>query len=228
MVLVPKVLNPRRVHDYRPISLINSFTKLLTKAIANRIGKLVDKIVDEHQFGFTKGRQAVKSILLVQEVYHVLKQDAKKCLILKLDFEKAFDSISWDFLWQNMKSLGFGEKLIGRLKKLFHSIIISVLINGSPTEEFKVSNGVRQGDPLSPLLFNLAAGVLSNLINRAKSLGLLKGIQLGSNKEQLTHLQYGDDTIIFLNEDVGSILTMKRILQCFQLLSGLKINFHKS
>lgn len=158
----------------------------------------------------------------------MLKQDASRGLILKLDFEKAFDTINWDFLWQSLENLGFGCKLIGSLKRLFHSSKISVLVNGSPTSEFKVSNGVRRGDPLSPLLFNLAVGVLNSLIKKARALGLIQGIQLGNGEEHITHLQYADDTIIFLQDDLGSVCTIKRILQSFQLLSGLKINYNKS
>lgn len=105
---------------------------------------------------------------------------------------------------------------------------MSILLNGFPTSEFSMSNGVRQGDPLSPLLFNLEVEVLSEMIGRASRSGLLKVIQLGGFSEQINHLHYADDTIIFLSDEVDSVIAIKRILQSFQLLSGLKINFNKS
>lgn len=127
-----------------------------------------------------------------------------------------------------MSNLGFGDKWIGWLRKLFQSIRVSILLNGSPTREFSVSNGVRQGDSLSPLLFNLAVGVVSNMIEKASRLGLIKGVQIGRDKKQITHLQYAHDTIIFLSEDMELVIEIKSILQSFQLLFGLKINFSKS
>lgn len=125
---------------------------------------------------------------MVQEVFHTRKQDDSKGIILELDFEKAFDTIQWEFLWQTLSSLGFGDKWIGWMRNLFQSIRVSILLNGSSTTEFPVPNDVRQGDPLSPLLFNLAVGVLSEMIGKASRLGILKGIQLSGVSEQITHL----------------------------------------
>lgn len=127
-----------------------------------------------------------------------------------------------------MEKLGFGVKWIGWIRSFFESIRISVLVNGSPFEEFSPSNGVRQGDPLSPLLFNLATEVLNKMLLKANQLGFFKGIGLNDSSSELTHSQYADDTILFIHNDVHSVSKVKEVLQCFQLLSGLKINFQKS
>ncbi|XP_074362557.1 putative mitochondrial protein AtMg01250 [Apium graveolens] len=107
----------------------------------------------------------------------------------------------------------------------FKTIRLSVLVNGSPTSEFKMSNGVRQGDPLSPMLFNLAGEVINKLLIKANEIGLIEGVQLSKGIKYITHLQFADDTIVFLQVNAKSIWGIKKVLQCFQLLSGLRIIF---
>lgn len=94
IALVPKVLSPLAVQDYRPISLLNNMSKLLTKVLATRMEKLSDKLFEGNQYGFIKGRQTAESILIVNEVAHLLKTQKESGIILKLDFEKAFDSVN--------------------------------------------------------------------------------------------------------------------------------------
>lgn len=103
-----------------------------------------------------------------------------------------------------------------------------MLINGAPTDEFTPSRGLRQGDPLSPLLFDLGGEVLSKLLSTAKDKKIFSGIKLPESSTELTHLQYADDVILFIENDIRSIRGVKRVLQYFELLSGLHINFHKS
>lgn len=216
------------MQDYRPISLLNSISKILTKILACRLEKLNGTLFGDHQYDFIKGRQAAESILIVNEVARFLRIHQEKGIILKLDFEKAFDSINWEFLFQTMKSLGFGVKWIGWIKSLLRTSRISVLVNGSPTKEFSPSNGVRQGDPLSPLLFNLAGEILNKMLLKANQLRMFSGISFNKNVAEITHSQYADDTILFIPKDLASVIKVNEVLQCFQLLSGLKINFQKS
>lgn len=149
-------------------------------------------------------------------------------MILKLDFEKSYDSVNWEFLLSMVSNFGFGGKWLGWIKEFLSSSRISVLVNVSPTEEFSPQGGLRQGDPLSPFLFNLVAEGLNLRLHRAKLLGLVKGALLGSNRMSISHLQFVDDTIIFCEADLKELILIKRILRCFQVMSGLKINFHKS
>lgn len=114
------------------------------------------------------------------------------------------------------------------VRTLFESSIISVLVNGSPTDEFSLKRGLRQGDPLSPLLFNLVGEVLSKLLNEANKWKIFTGIKFSGCDKELTHLQYADDVIIFIDNEKSSIKGIKEVLQCFELLSGLHINFNKS
>lgn len=166
--------------------------------------------------------------MLVNEVAHLLKTKPENGIIIKLYFEKAFDSDNWDFPFQTMESLGFGAKWIGWIKSLLRSSRISVLVHGSPTKEFSPSNGVLKGDPLSPLLFNLDGEIPNRLLVKANQLKLFGGISMKGGGAELTHSQYADDTILFIHKDTELVIKVKEVLQCFQLLSGLKINFQKS
>ena len=228
LALIPKTSSPIQIKDYRPISLINSSIKILMKVLATRLSGHMKSLVSDTQSGFIKGRQSSESILVVKEVAHSLQKNKCKGVILKLDFEKAFDTINWDFLMDTMRAMNFDQTWCCWIRTLLESIRISILINGQPTKEFKPERGLRQGDPISPLLFNLAGEVLSSLLRTANQKEVFKGIKLSSCSEQITHLQFADDTIIFFDGTLESAMGIKRILQSFQLLSGLKINYGKS
>ena len=105
---------------------------------------------------------------------------------------------------------------------------MSVIINDSPTEPFKIERGLRQGDPLSPFLFVLVAEALNKLLHRAVKEGIVEGIELGRQGIFLTHLQFVDDTILFAPPKKEILLNLKRVLQCFGLMSSLNINYDKS
>lgn len=105
---------------------------------------------------------------------------------------------------------------------------MSILINGSATKEFKTQKGLRQGDPVSPFLFNIVVEALTIMLERAKVRNIIEGIVMGRDGLVLTHLQFANDTILFCNNDKEEMCNMKRILRIFQLMSGLKISFSKS
>lgn len=127
-----------------------------------------------------------------------------------------------------MENIGLEKRWLGWIQTCITTVRISVLVNGLPTEEFYLQKGLRQGDPLSPLLFNIAAEGLNLLLERAKDLGLFKKATIGLAGLKLSNLQFVDDTILFCEVEWEEIVTVKRILRCFGLISGLKINFHKS
>ena len=105
---------------------------------------------------------------------------------------------------------------------------VCVNVNGQRSQFFRTYRGLRQGDPLSPLLFNLVADALSNLFDKAVEKGHLVGAMDWLIPGGISHIQYADDTVIMIDGAYNSILSLKLILYCFEWLSGLKINFHKS
>jgi len=123
---------------------------------------------------------------------------------------------------------GFCVRWRGWIKQCIYTARVSVLVNGSPTEEFSMEKGLCQGDFLSPFLFNMAAEDLSGMLKISCDLRLIEGIDLGQSQLSILHLQYADDTLIFSSDKLSSLQNIKRILQCFELVSGLKVNLLKS
>ncbi|GJX65977.1 RNA-directed DNA polymerase, eukaryota, reverse transcriptase zinc-binding domain protein [Tanacetum coccineum] len=143
------------VKDFRPISLIRSMYKIIAKNLANRLVGVLGDIVNEVQSAFIAERQILDGPFILNEVLQWCKLKKKQSLIFKVDFEKAFDSIRWDFLDDILKKFGFGDKWCNWIQSCLRSSRGSIIINGSPTEEFYFQKGLKQGDPLSPFLFIL-------------------------------------------------------------------------
>ncbi|GKF38472.1 RNA-directed DNA polymerase, eukaryota, reverse transcriptase zinc-binding domain protein, partial [Tanacetum coccineum] len=131
--LIPKVNNPTLITDFRPISLIGIRYKIIAKILANRLSKVIDKIVSKEQSAFIAGRQILDGPVILSEIIEWYKKRKKKLLIFKVDFEKAFDSISWNYLIHILDSFGFDNKWCSWIKACLNSSRASILINGSPT-----------------------------------------------------------------------------------------------
>ncbi|GKD04054.1 putative RNA-directed DNA polymerase, eukaryota, reverse transcriptase zinc-binding domain protein [Tanacetum coccineum] len=226
--LIPKVSNPIFIKDYRPISLIGIHYKIIAKILANRLSKVIDKIVSIEQSAFISGRQILDGPLILSELIGWYKKRKKKMLFFKVDFEKAFDYVSWEYLDFVLHSLGFGYKWRSWIRACLHSSRASVLVNGSPTFEFSIKRGLRQGDPLSPFLFILVMEGLHCALSAAVSSSLIHGINLGSPDFTISHLFYADDVIITTEWNPGDLDNIIRVLHVFYLASGLKININKS
>ena len=192
LVLIPK--------DLRPISLVGGLYKILAKVLANRIKRVLDKVISKSQNAFVKDRQILDAVLIANELVDSTLRRKKQGMVCKLDIEKAYDSISWEFLNQVMGRMGFGSRWLSWIKWCISTASFSVLINGSPTGFFPSSKGLRQGDPLSPYLFVIGMEALSCLINRAVEGNYLSGSRIidGRGGELvISHLLYADDTLIF-------------------------------
>jgi len=185
-------------------------------------------IIDECQSAFICDRGLLDSVVMANEVLEEIKRKRKSGVCFKVDFEKAYDSVRWNFLFDMLQRLGFQEKWIVWVKGCLVSSSVSVLVNGSPTEEFKPSRGLRQGDPMAPFLFLVVAEGLAGLVRQALRMDALRGIKVGRNNVECCLLQFADDTLFMCEDSFDSIFAIKAILRCFELASGLKVNFHKS
>jgi len=228
IVLVPKRDISSNLGDYRPISLVGYVYKILAKILANRIKEVLHNVTDKNQSTFLRGRGLLDNVLTANETVDFLRKEKSKGVIVKVDFEKAYDSVEWDFLEYMMGRLCFNYMWIYWIKMYLSSATVSVLINGSPTKEFKPRRGLRQGDPLAPFLFLIVVEGLAGLVREATRVGLLDGIGVGSKAFDVKLLQFADDTLFFCQPKYQCILTIKVILRSFEVVSGLKVNFHKS
>jgi hypothetical protein len=125
-----------------------------------------------------------------------------------------FDSVLWDYIEEVMSYMGFGDKWRCWIRQSISTSRISILVNGSLTEEFGMERGLRQGDPLPPFPFTVAVEWLSKMLSKGCDLGLVEGIVLGQNGLRISHLQFVDDTLISSYDKSASIQNVKRILQC--------------
>ncbi|GJX96590.1 RNA-directed DNA polymerase, eukaryota, reverse transcriptase zinc-binding domain protein [Tanacetum coccineum] len=215
------------VKDFRPISLIGSIYKIIAKIMANRLVGVLGDIVSEVQSAFIKDRQILDGPFILNEVLHWCTAKKKKAVIFKVDFEKAYDSVRWDFLDEILKKFGFGNKWCTWIQNSLRSSRGSILINGSPTEEFQFFKGLKQGDPLSPFLFILIMESLHLSFQRVVDAGLFTGINLNSSLT-LSHMFYADDAVFLGQWNDGNIDTLVNVLECFYRVSGLRINMSKS
>ena len=201
LVLIPKKQNVEDFKDLRPISLVGGLYKILAKVLANRIKRVLDKVISKSQNDFVKGRQILDAVLIVNELVDSTMRRKEQGMVCKLDIEKAYDSISWEFVYQVMNRMGFGTWWLSWIKWCISTASFSVIFNGFPASFFPSSKGLRQGDPLSPYLFIIGMEALSCLINRAVEGNYLadSNLTVGSGEDLvISHLLYADDTLIFL------------------------------
>ncbi|PWA47507.1 RNA-directed DNA polymerase, eukaryota [Artemisia annua] len=228
IALIPKVKDPRFTSDFRPISLIGCQYKIIGKLLANRLAMVIDSIVSPEQSAFIKGGHILDGPMMLSEIIAHFKVTRRKLMVFKVDFEKAYDSLSWNFLFEVMNKIGFTVNWIAWVKAALTSSRASVLINEAPTEEFDVQRGLRQGDPLSPFLFVLAMEGFHVGISEACRAGVFQGVSVGSSNIRISHLLYADDAILLCDWGVQNARRIIQMLRVFQLASGLKINLTKS
>ncbi|GKD23981.1 RNA-directed DNA polymerase, eukaryota [Tanacetum coccineum] len=227
ITLIPKIPDANLVNDFRPISLIGSPYKIIAKILANRLIGVLGGIVNEVQSAFIAERQILDGPFILNELFQWCKLKRKQSLIFKVDFEKAFDSVRWDFLDEVLRKFGFGNKWCNWIQSCLRSSRGSILINGSPTEEFSFFKGLKQGDPLSPFLFILIMESLHLSFQRVVDAGMFKGVKLHSSMI-LTHMFYADDVVFVGQWCDENINTLIHVLECFYRASGMRINMSKS
>jgi hypothetical protein len=166
--------------------------------------------------------------MILHETIHELHSKKMDGVLFKIDFEKAYNKVKWSFLQQSLRMKGFATGWCKLIESFMHGGSVGVKVNDDIGRYFQTKKGVRQGDPLSPMLFNIIADMLAILIERAKEDGQVGGLIPHLVEGGISILQYADDTILFLEHDLQKAVNMKLILCLFEELSGLKINFHKS
>ena len=210
------------IENWRPISLVNVDTKIMSKVIATRIKNVLPNIIHHNQTGYVKDRYIGETIRSVFDIMDFTAKESIPGLMIFIDFEKAFDSVEWEFLLYCLKSFNFGPNFIHWVQTFYRKIQSCVINNGLSSEYFNLERGVRQGDPLSPYLFVVTIETLAIAIRQNKD---IKGISIGNEETKI--LQYADDTTAIL-ADTSSATALFRLLDDFKIVSGLKINCSKT
>jgi hypothetical protein len=196
--------------------------KIIAKVLANRLKKVLEKVISKSQSAFVKGRQILDTILIANECLDSRLRSGEPRVMCKMDLEKAYDHINWDFLLYVLRRCGFGGKWCSWIAYCISFVRFSVLVNGSSNGFFSSSRGLRQGDPLSPLLFVFVMEALSRMISTVVSGGLLEGFIVGN--ATFSHLLFVDDTLIFCNARPSQLRYLRSFFLLFEVASVLKVN----
>ncbi|XP_026410405.1 uncharacterized protein LOC113305602 [Papaver somniferum] len=172
-------------------------------------------------------RQILYGVLVANEIIDSRIRSGRPGILVKVDSEKAFDHVRWDFLDEMLSLMGFGENLRKWTQRYVEYVRFSILISGSATGYFKSKKGIRQGDPLS-FFFLLVGEAMSFMIQKAQENGLISGFQATEGGNLISHLQFSDDTLVLLDADIEQVKHLRLLLLSFEQLTGLKINFAKS
>ncbi len=212
-----------RVVNYRPITLLNTDYKLLSKTLAVRLAEVAPVIIHKAQAGFVPGRKIHNHTQLARMMMHWTEINEQDGAIVALDQEKAYDKIAHDYLWRVLEKFGIPDSFIGLIKSLYRNARTSVMVNGILSTAYRVYRGVRQGDPLSCLLFDLAIEPLSAMIRKSD----IEGFSIPSSSETLKAVLFADDTTVYLSSR-DDFSTLQKVLDTWCSAAKAKFNISKT
>ena len=225
--LLPKITNPSRMQDMRPISLCSVQYKIISKILCNRLKLILPDIISETQGAFVSRRIISDNILIAHEMIHGLRTNTKVAegwMAIKTDMSKAYDRVEWSFLEVLFERMGIDQIWIRWIMECVSSVSFSVLLNGNSHGHIKPERGIRQGDPLSPFLFIICAEALVSCLNSSETAGRLHGIKLTEACPSVHHLLFADDSLLLCKANAEEA---KEILDCIKLYgdaSGQRVN----
>ena len=223
MSLMYKKKDKTRIENYRPLTLINTDYKIQTKTIAKKLGKVVKDLIHENQAGFIPGRGLYDHTRLSHMIIEYCELKNVNGCIIALDQEKAYDKIDHDYMWRILAKNGFPKNFINRVKSLYSKAETSVMINGVRPKPIKIERGVRQGDPMSCILYDLAIEPLAQAIRKSK----LQGIKIPGSKDRLIVTLFADDTLVYIQEN-DNLKILETIIDKFCKASTAKFNMEKT
>ncbi len=211
------------IKNWRPLTLLNTDYKILSKVLAIRLKLCLDKLVNKDQTGFMKNRFIGENIRKILDVIDFTEMENIPAILISIDFEKCFDRIEWSAVYKTMELFNFGEKYIKWVKLLYNDCLSCTTNNGHSSEWFNPSRGLRQGCPMSPYLYLLCGEIFANLVRNSNK---IKGIPLCDSEIRIS--QYADDTNLFSMFDKSSLDGIIEIFDIIEKNMGLKVNYNKT
>lgn len=212
------------LQNYRPITMLNTDLKILAKVLANRLKEVMPKLIKSNQAYAIKGRDIADVTMSIKSTIDYIQEKKMNGFLISVDFEKAFDRVEHTYLFDVLKTFGFGENFINWIKILYKGALTKVKCNGFLTDCFKITRSIRQGCPLSALLYSLVAEPLGLAIKQETK---IKGIKIEEEEDEGKIYQYADDTTIIVKEKKSVKEAMKKV-QEFCKGTGSKINENKT
>ena len=230
IALIPKIQGPETLGNYRPISLCNSVYKLVTKIIVTRLRTYLEKLISPLQTAFVPGRKGIDNAIIAQEVIHTIgrKRGSVGYMALKIDLEKAYDKLEWNFIRVMLTRANIPEDLIDIIMSCVSSVSTSIMVNGEALDPIYPSRGIRQGDPLSPYLFILCMDFLGQLIEEKCSLKEWQPVRASQGGPAFSHLLFANDLVLFAKVDYANGVAIREVLDVFCGVSGQTISEAKS
>ncbi|XP_062113347.1 uncharacterized protein LOC133824478 [Humulus lupulus] len=228
LTLIPKIDHPNIAADFRPIAYCITLYKCISKMLCHRMIGILPKLINQNQGAFIKDRTLAHNVLILHVLLkgYKMKHSSPRCL-LKIDLSKAYDSIDWDFLENLLKALRFPGRFIRWIMICLRGASYCLMLNGCLHGSFQGGKGLRQGDPISPLLFVIVMEYLTrSIFQAAKGKGfkfhpLCKSLNIIS-------LYFADDFLVLCKANTSSIQIIQHALDEFSAASGLLINKSKS
>jgi exonuclease III len=224
MTLLYKKKDKQKIENYRPITLLNTDYKTMTRAIAKKLGKVAPFLIHPDQAGFVPGRSLFDHTRQTTLMIDYCETVEINGCIIALDQEKAYDKIAHDYLWKTIEKFNFPSIFINLIKTLYSDVRTHVMVNGMIPEPIQIGRGVRQGDPMACLLYDLAIEPLAASIRCNEK---IKGITVPGHKEPIKISVFADDTLIYTTT-VDDIDEIDNTIKLFCLASTAKFNEEKT
>ncbi len=212
-----------KVVNYRPITLLNTDYKLLSKILAVRLAEIAPRIINKAQAGFVPGRKIHNHTQLARMMMTWAERNDADGAIVALDQEKAYDKIAHDYLWRVLTKFGIPLTFIRLVQSLYQRAETSIMINGIMSKAYRIYRGVRQGDPLSCLLFDLAIEPLSAMIRKSP----ITGFNIPRCEEALKAVLFADDTTVYLSSQ-DDFKTLQDVLDTWCSAAKARFNIGKT